>query len=304
MARPIKRGLSYFPVDIGWRKDRKVRLLEGEFGSKSLIVLLALWELCYKDHGYYTEWQDEDAILLSQDLSGDYSVGLIQEIVSGCLRRSLFDQGVFQAFGVLTSAAVQKRYLMAIKDNVIKSAAASVHREFKPEFWLLTEDDLQEVFGSRYKQGLVKFTQNDSFSGINSGFSGINPGFSENNSPKQDKTRQDETKPDETMGVAAAGVTRVFRLFESIKGMISSYEQERLMELMERYSDQWVYDALKVMADAGRTKLGYAESILERWQAEGRDSKPTWQAAKEAKDAEREKRFEEWHKKMEAAGYE
>lgn len=297
MARPIKRGLSYFPMDIGWRKDRKVRLLEGEFGSKSLIVLLALWELCYKDHGYYTEWQDEDAILLSQDLSGDYSVGLIQEIVSGCLRRSLFDQGVFQAFGVLTSAAVQKRYLMAIKDNVIKSAAASVHREFKPEFWLLTEDDLQEVFGSRYKQGLVKFTQNDSFSGINPGFSGNNPSFSGKNPPKQDKTKQDETKQDETTN----SIVGVVRLFENIKGMpLTGYECEKLKDMVGYYSPEWVSDALRVMADAGKVKLNYAEGILNNWQANGKGTKPACQ--KQA--AEREKRFAEWHKKMEAEGYE
>jgi len=42
MARPIKRGLNYFPFDIDFFQDEKVVCVAGEFGLKAEITIVKL----------------------------------------------------------------------------------------------------------------------------------------------------------------------------------------------------------------------------------------------------------------------
>ena len=50
MARPIKKGLEYFPMDTDFFADKKIRLLRGEFGAAGLLVLLA--DVSRVTHGF------------------------------------------------------------------------------------------------------------------------------------------------------------------------------------------------------------------------------------------------------------
>lgn len=56
MARPKKSGIEYFPFDVGFFRDKKVKLIKGEFGAKGLLVLLHIMCSIYEDEGYYKSW--------------------------------------------------------------------------------------------------------------------------------------------------------------------------------------------------------------------------------------------------------
>ena len=62
---------------------------------------------------------------------------LVREVVQGSVRRSLFDEGVFNQFGVLTSPGIQRRYLRAVatRDDI----------PIFEEYWLLNIDDKNDV---------------------------------------------------------------------------------------------------------------------------------------------------------------
>lgn len=68
----------------------------------------------------------------------------------------------------------------------------------------------------------------------------------------------------------------VFRLYESILGLMvsSDYERERLMEIEKTYPADWIEDAMEEAVGNNVRKLKYVESILTRWKAEGRKDKP------------------------------
>ena len=44
MARPERKGLDYFPMGVGFLRNKKVRLLRAKFGASS--VLFVLYVLC------------------------------------------------------------------------------------------------------------------------------------------------------------------------------------------------------------------------------------------------------------------
>lgn len=109
----FKKGLDYFRLETDIEQDKKIQLLEAEFGLKGFAIYLKLLLRIYRDEGYYMEW-DKDTRLLFAKSVGE-SGGLVDEVVHGLVRRGLFSQSVFDRFNVLTSASIQHRYLEAVK---------------------------------------------------------------------------------------------------------------------------------------------------------------------------------------------
>lgn len=109
MARPTKTGLDYYPMDVGFLRDKKVRLLRSEFGASSVLFVLYVLGKVYEGDGYFLAW-DKDELLLAADELRE-TPAYISEVLQGCLKRSIFDERVFQMFSVLTSAGIQRRYL-------------------------------------------------------------------------------------------------------------------------------------------------------------------------------------------------
>lgn len=91
----------------------------GEFGVKGVYIHLLLLNEIYRSGGYYKKWDSDDCLLMSASsgVAGDCSPSLIAEVVQGLVRRSLFDKGVFDRFGVLTSAEIQRRFLRIVGNS-------------------------------------------------------------------------------------------------------------------------------------------------------------------------------------------
>jgi len=112
MARPIKKGLEYFPLDTDIDQNDKIQLIEGEFGIKGFAIVIKLLCKIYKDKGYYYQWDEKERLLFAKKL-GEPG-GLVDEVVNRCIKWGLFNKSVFDKFKVLTSAAIQERYIKAI----------------------------------------------------------------------------------------------------------------------------------------------------------------------------------------------
>ena len=63
--------------------------------------------------------------------------------------------------------------------------------------------------------------------------------------------------------------------YEQNLGMITPIIAESLKDIAKNYPPSWFPDAVKIAVKAGVRKLNYIESILERWQTEGKDSAKT-----------------------------
>lgn len=70
---------------------------------------------------------------------------------------------------------------------------------------------------------------------------------------------------------AALSVSGPARVYEQEIGLLTPLTSEALAEACERYSDEWVSDALREAARNNARSWAYAEAILRRWEREGRD---------------------------------
>lgn len=111
MARPIKMGIDYFPLDVVL--DTKFELIEAEFNLTGFAIVVKLLQRIYGEQGYYCEWNDEVALLFAR--KNGVGANVVSEIVRATLKRGIFDKGLFDKYGILTSRGIQSRYLKAKK---------------------------------------------------------------------------------------------------------------------------------------------------------------------------------------------
>lgn len=116
MARPIKKGLGYFPLDTDILSDRKIRRLSQRFGCDGIATYLAILCEVYGTTGYYAPFTDDFCFDIG------FTLGLreerVHEIVDFCQEIHLFDRDLFERKRILTSRGIQSRFLEVGKRGV------------------------------------------------------------------------------------------------------------------------------------------------------------------------------------------
>lgn len=113
MARPIKDGLDYFPLDVHFFEDDRIEALSGEFGLKGELAVIKLLCAIY-EKGYFVVWSDLVKMKLVKRLPG-VSTDLLDKIVDRLVKWEFFDKDLFNSAGVLTSQEIQETYQEATK---------------------------------------------------------------------------------------------------------------------------------------------------------------------------------------------
>lgn len=106
MARPLKEGLDYFPLDVVL--DEKWEYIEAEFGLVGFSVVVKLLQKIYGGHGYYCDADDDMILLFSRKVN--LTPAEVKDIISASVKRGIFDKDMYEAHKILTSKGIQKRY--------------------------------------------------------------------------------------------------------------------------------------------------------------------------------------------------
>lgn len=108
MARTLKQGIDYFPLDV--QMDEKVELLEAKYGIEGFAIYIKLLQRIYSN-SYFLDWNEEKLLLFKKSINVD--INLINAIINDCLCWQLFDKCMFERYSILTSRGVQLRYIEA-----------------------------------------------------------------------------------------------------------------------------------------------------------------------------------------------
>ena len=133
MARISKPGLDYFPLDVNFFQDRKVRRISNRHHAAGIAALTSLLCLIYKEKGFYVAWNQDTLFDISQEVCCEEEE--MQGIIDDCLSVGLFDTYIYKEYGILTSQAIQEQYHKIITDS---------RRKYKlplEQFWLIKEGE-------------------------------------------------------------------------------------------------------------------------------------------------------------------
>jgi hypothetical protein len=115
MGRPPKRNLNYSTWDVDvLENDTSIDALIDAQGPAGFYVYFALCQKAYATDGYYYRWGYDNAASTARKLGGGLKSTQIRAIVDLCVSLGLFDKALFTTDGILTSRAIQSRYLDGI----------------------------------------------------------------------------------------------------------------------------------------------------------------------------------------------
>ena len=110
-GRPTKQGIDYFPMDVDFFTDVKIRKISRACGSQSTSILICLLCNIYKDEGYYILWDEDLPFVIADTVR--VSEGAVKEVLIKSLQVGFFDQELYEKYKILTSSGIQKRFLLA-----------------------------------------------------------------------------------------------------------------------------------------------------------------------------------------------
>lgn len=113
MARPVKEGLDYFPLDVDFAVNDKTEAIMGEFGPKDVLFMIYLLSAVYQN-GYYLQWNKLKQMQLANRIAG-VSPELANQIVNRLIAYGTFSEELFNSAKVLTSQRIQETYEDATK---------------------------------------------------------------------------------------------------------------------------------------------------------------------------------------------
>ena len=175
MARPLKEGLDYFPFDVDFFSDKKIKRVKFEYGASGIVVYQYIICEIYRN-GYYVECDGDFILDISEYFN--YSENKTKQIINYLIDRSLLQCILVNSVKVLTAKSVQRRYQVAKK---------GCHRDVTVDerFWLLEKEET-ETF--------IKVRLNEGFSENNHSKYEKNDNKSEKNSPKENKINKSKIK--------------------------------------------------------------------------------------------------------------
>lgn len=144
MARPIKKGLDYFPVDTDIFENIQVRKLKSRYKSPGFLVYFTILCDVYRKEGYFLQLSDDYIYDLS-DRMGE-TEEKVQEIIAYCLQIKLFSQKLYERYYVITSKSIQERYILAQKrcKNPVREEFDCIHAAETPVIAAETTENTTE----------------------------------------------------------------------------------------------------------------------------------------------------------------
>ena len=227
MARPKAKGVEYFPLDVGFLSDLKIRKIMLSHGPASIAVLIYIFAAIYKDEGYFMSIKDDEISLIALDtnLDADY----VKQVINRACEVELFSFRIYDNFRILTSEGIQNRYLK------ITERRKSV--EINADISLINVDTMYTETRVNVAETRVNVYKNE-----------------------QSKVKEIESKVNKSK--EKSFMQPVFNNWINNFGDISSYLMEVLESLVLEYGVDEVLSALKVAKDKGTTNVKYIEGVL------------------------------------------
>ncbi len=233
-------------------------------------VYFYLCQRAYGGEGYFYRWGYDDCASTSRKMGGGVSSGTVKEAVGYCLQIGLFDKGLFDRWGVLTSRGIQRRYWEVVKERDVRSVIS--------DYWLLQDSECK---------GLTKTPLNTAFLDGNEGFTGGNEGFLDGNEgfcpikeskvkerraneskgkEKEVKKRKEESSP--SLAIYFTNnepLNRTFLDFIEMRKKIKKPMTDRAIELSVRKLEDLSKNAFGEMDEGMAIKI-LEQSIMNCWQ--------------------------------------
>ena len=189
MAGKPKKRIDYagWSVDMFSNDSKMDKLLDAQ-GWIGFGIYFYLCQMAFGGEGYYYEWCYDLCASTARKMGGGVGAGTVKETVDYCFQIGLFNKGLFDRWGVLTSRGIQKSYLVVLKSKNRRGT------EIYKEYWLLDTSKKEDY------QGVIFIHKNSQLLEANNDSLGENAQLLEANN---DSLTQKESKGNKSNNICA-----------------------------------------------------------------------------------------------------
>lgn len=145
MARPIKKGLDYFPLNTDFMNNRTIRRLKRKGGFKAIVLYMDLLCDIYAN-SYFIEITDNYIFDLSDQLGLEEKD--IRSMIEIMIELGLFHERSFDKSHILTSETIQEQYAFSKSKRPDNKAVIDLYK--------IVNDVKTEVFADETPQNDTK----------------------------------------------------------------------------------------------------------------------------------------------------
>ena len=238
MARPRKDGLDYYPMDVNFLGDIKVKKVIRSHGIQAVAVILHLLGTVYRDNGYYATYDDDLLFIIADELNLEEKY--VKSVVEKLLEVDFFNREQAEKNKVLTSIGIQERYRKATERRISVYINHSLCIQ-KPNS---TGDNDSRSTQSKVKESKVKESK-----------------------VKESSTSDLAEAPEFSKSETA--VSDIFEFYQNNIGMMTPYVQQNVIHWVNDTSPELVMLAIEKAVKENVLKFSYAEAILKSWLNQG-----------------------------------
>ena len=238
MARPRKDGLDYYPMDVNFLGDIKVKKVIRSHGIQAVAVILHLLGTVYRDNGYYATYDDDLLFITADELNLEEKY--VKDVVEKLLEVDFFSREQAEKNKVLTSIGIQERYRKATERR-------------------------------------ISVNINDSLCIQKPSSSEVNVDISTQSKVKESKVKESKVEDRDASDLAEASklskseneVAKIFEFYQNNIGMMTPYVQQNVIHWCNDTSPELVMLAIEKAVKENALKFSYAEAILKSWLNQG-----------------------------------
>ena len=242
MARPRKDGLDYYPMDVNFLGDIKVKKVIRSHGIQAVAVILHLLGTVYRDNGYYATYDDDLLFITADELNLEEKY--VKDVVEKLLEVDFFSREQAEKNKVLTSIGIQERYRKATERR-------------------------------------ISVNINDSLCIQKPRSSGVNDSRSTQSKVKESKVKESKVEDRDASDLAEASklskseneVAKIFEFYQNNIGVPTPFVQQNIKQWVDDTNPELVMLAIEKAIKDNVFKFSYAETILNSWVKQGVKSK-------------------------------
>lgn len=242
MARPRKDGLDYYPMDVNFLGDIKVKKVIRSHGIQAVAVILHLLGTVYRDNGYYATYDDDLLFITADELNLEEKY--VKDVVEKLLEVDFFSREQAEKNKVLTSIGIQERYRKATERR-------------------------------------ISVNINDSLCIQKPCSSGVNDSRSTQSKVKESKVKESKVEDRDASDLAEASklskseneVAKIFEFYKNNIGVPTPFVQQNITQWVDDTNPELVMLAIEKAIKDNVFKFSYAETILNSWVKQGVKSK-------------------------------
>lgn len=251
MARPRKDGLDYFPLDVNFLSDLKIKKIIRAYGAQSVAVVMSVLTTIYRDNGYFATYDDDLIFIIADELKleDSYVKGVIEKLIEV----DFLNKEQKEKNNILTSIGIQERYLKVCERRVKKKLNATYN---------LINDSSNELPQTESTDDGGLCIQKPPSMGVNDDKSTQ----SKVNKSKVNKSKEKVNKT--TSSGEQTDLEKLLEIYQENFGVANSIVQIELQNTLETFDKEMIIESFKL--SVGKDKpFSYMRGIWNKWKDNG-----------------------------------